>query len=98
MTGSSSSYAETLFEAKRIVLWENKIPVSKEAHRKFCNMPHIGRWIDRICQSCPEQKEPEFGKGFRPKPDRQEKPAGKGKGPAEYKKPRYPKGPHKPIM
>ncbi|GFQ02388.1 hypothetical protein PHJA_002382800 [Phtheirospermum japonicum] len=91
MTEATTSFAETLFETKRRVLWENKIPVSKDTYREFCNMAHVGRWIDRICLACPEQKEPEFGKGFRPKPDRQENSAGKDKRPAGFKKARGPR-------
>ncbi|KAK6131650.1 hypothetical protein DH2020_034664 [Rehmannia glutinosa] len=91
MIGSTTGFAEELFKTKRRILWENKIPASKETYRKFCNMAHVGRWIDRICQACPEQKEPEFGKGFRPKPDQQDHAAGKDKGPAH--KTRYPRGP-----
>ncbi|GFP89763.1 putative F-box/LRR-repeat protein at3g44810 [Phtheirospermum japonicum] len=91
MTGATTSFAETLFETKRRVLWENRIPVSKDTFRKFCNMAHVGQWIDRICQSCPEQKEPEFEKGFRPKLDRQESTTGKDKRPTGFKKARGPR-------
>ncbi|KZV32882.1 hypothetical protein F511_01393 [Dorcoceras hygrometricum] len=38
--------------------------MSKETRRKFCNMAHVGRWIETIYPKCSNQKVPEFGKNF----------------------------------
>ncbi|XP_057800901.1 uncharacterized protein LOC131016273 [Salvia miltiorrhiza] len=70
MTGKTTSFAEKAFEEKMQTLWRNKVAESKETRHKFCNMAHLGYWIDHICTECPTQKEPEFGKGFFPKPNK----------------------------
>ncbi|XP_057774424.1 uncharacterized protein LOC130993496 [Salvia miltiorrhiza] len=70
MTGTTTSFAEKAFEEKRQTLWHNKMARSKETCCKFSNMDHLGHWVDHLCAECPTQKEPEFGKGFLPKPNK----------------------------
>lgn len=92
MTNSRSNFAEEVFEKKRILLFNNKLPASKETRRKFCNMIHAGRWIEKICPECPNQKEPEYGKHFRPRSDRKHyaETRPNGEGPSKSRMPRAP--------
>ncbi|KAH6811358.1 hypothetical protein C2S51_025120 [Perilla frutescens var. frutescens] len=79
MTGRTTRFAEDLFEKKRSLIWESKLAMGKETHRKYCNMAHFGQWDNRVCSDCQNQKEPEFEKGFRPRMER--KRAGEDKHP-----------------
>ncbi|KZV23047.1 Armadillo-like helical domain containing protein [Dorcoceras hygrometricum] len=65
MTGKTTCFAEDVFERKRHV---NKFPGSKDTRRKFCNMAHIGRWIETICRNVQIRKS-QNGKNFRLRSD-----------------------------
>ncbi|KAL0361496.1 UNVERIFIED_CONTAM: hypothetical protein Sradi_3834100 [Sesamum radiatum] len=52
MTGKSTEFAESLFEKKRILIWENKLPATEETRTKTCNMLHVGQWHNHICPYC----------------------------------------------
>lgn len=41
MTRKTTSFAEEIFEKKRNLLWNSKLPGEKETCRKFCNMTHV---------------------------------------------------------
>ncbi|KAH6777912.1 hypothetical protein C2S51_009224 [Perilla frutescens var. frutescens] len=87
----TTRFAEDLFEKKRSLIWESKLAMGKETHRKYCNMSHFGQWDNRVCSDCQNQKESEFGKGFRPRMER--KRAGEDKHPMP--KTRMPRAPPK---
>ncbi|KAL0329293.1 UNVERIFIED_CONTAM: hypothetical protein Sradi_4916000 [Sesamum radiatum] len=44
MTGKSTEFAESLFEKKRMLIWENKLPATEATRMKTCNMLHVGQW------------------------------------------------------
>lgn len=54
----SNKFCKSFFETKRALLWEIKSAMSKENHCRFDNMAHFGHY--------PNQKKPEFEKGFLP--------------------------------
>ena len=80
LTGKSTEFAETLFEKKRLLIWENKLPATEVTRRKACNMMHVGQWQNHICQYCTVQEKPLFGTRIRvmqkkaePEPDKGKK-------------------------
>ncbi|KAL0298950.1 UNVERIFIED_CONTAM: putative enzymatic polyprotein [Sesamum radiatum] len=42
MTGKSTEFAESMFEKKRMLIWENKLPATEVTRMKACNMMHVG--------------------------------------------------------
>ncbi|KAL0448311.1 UNVERIFIED_CONTAM: hypothetical protein Slati_1387500 [Sesamum latifolium] len=44
MTGKSIEFAESMFEKKRMLIWENKLPATEATRMKTCNMLHVGQW------------------------------------------------------
>ncbi|KAK4390442.1 putative enzymatic polyprotein [Sesamum angolense] len=42
MTGKSTEFAKSMFEKKRMLIWENKLPATEATRMKTCNMLHVG--------------------------------------------------------
>ncbi|KAL2252045.1 UNVERIFIED_CONTAM: hypothetical protein Sindi_2326800, partial [Sesamum indicum] len=61
MTGKSTEFAESLFEKKRMLNWENKLPATETTRMKTCNMLHVGKWHNHLCPCCEKQEKPQFG-------------------------------------
>ncbi|KAL0311555.1 UNVERIFIED_CONTAM: hypothetical protein Sangu_2450200 [Sesamum angustifolium] len=77
MTGKSTDFAESMFEKKRMLIWENKLPATEATRMKTCNMLHVGQWHNHVCPCCEKQEWPLFGTKIRvtqkkpePKPDK----------------------------
>ncbi|KAK4383771.1 movement protein [Sesamum angolense] len=77
MTGKSTEFAENMFEKKRMLIWENKLPATEVTRMKTCNMLHVGQWHNHVCPCCEKQEKPLFGTKIRvthkkpePKPDK----------------------------
>ncbi|KAL8552060.1 hypothetical protein ACS0TY_000938 [Phlomoides rotata] len=64
MTGNTTRFANDVFEQKRAMIWENKLIGMENTQRKACNMMHVERWHERICQFCATQEKPLFGRNF----------------------------------
>ncbi|KAL0344305.1 UNVERIFIED_CONTAM: hypothetical protein Sangu_1317900 [Sesamum angustifolium] len=60
MTGKSTEFAENMFEKKRMLIWENKLPATKATRMKTCNMLHVGQWHNHVCPCCEKQEKPLF--------------------------------------
>ncbi|KAL2248462.1 UNVERIFIED_CONTAM: hypothetical protein Sindi_2698500 [Sesamum indicum] len=43
MTGKNTEFAESLFEKKRMLIWENKLSTTEATRIKTCNMLHCGQ-------------------------------------------------------
>ncbi|KAL0435046.1 UNVERIFIED_CONTAM: Retrovirus-related Pol polyprotein from transposon RE1 [Sesamum radiatum] len=43
MTGKSIEFAERMFEKKRMLIWENKLPATEATKMKTCNMLQVGQ-------------------------------------------------------
>ncbi|KAL0373955.1 UNVERIFIED_CONTAM: putative enzymatic polyprotein [Sesamum radiatum] len=43
MTGKSTEFAESMFERKRMLIWENKLPATEATRMKACNILHVGQ-------------------------------------------------------
>ncbi|KAL0434178.1 UNVERIFIED_CONTAM: movement protein [Sesamum latifolium] len=43
MTGKSTEFAESMFEKKRMLIWENKLSATEVTRMKTCNMLHVGQ-------------------------------------------------------
>ncbi|KAK4409353.1 putative enzymatic polyprotein [Sesamum angolense] len=74
MTGKSTEFAESMFEKKRMLIWENKLPATESTRMKACNMLHVGQWHNHVCPCCEKQEKPLFGTKIRvtqkkPKPN-----------------------------
>ncbi|KAK4386159.1 movement protein [Sesamum angolense] len=52
MTGRSTEFAESMFEKKRMLIWENKLPATEATRMKRCNMLHVGQWHNHVCPCC----------------------------------------------
>ncbi|KAL2247283.1 UNVERIFIED_CONTAM: hypothetical protein Sindi_2580600 [Sesamum indicum] len=52
MTGKSIEFAENLFEKKRMLMWENKLPATEATRMKTCNMLHVGQWHNHLFPCC----------------------------------------------
>ncbi|KAL0373059.1 UNVERIFIED_CONTAM: hypothetical protein Scaly_0987500 [Sesamum calycinum] len=52
MTGKSTEFAENMFEKKRMLIWENKLPATETTRMKTCNMLHVGQWHNHEPSSC----------------------------------------------
>ncbi|KAL0309340.1 UNVERIFIED_CONTAM: putative enzymatic polyprotein [Sesamum radiatum] len=77
MTGKSTEFAESMFEKKRMLIWENKLPATEVTRMKACNMLHVGQWHNHVCPCCEKQEKPLFEtkigvtqKKPEPKPDK----------------------------
>ncbi|KAL0327866.1 UNVERIFIED_CONTAM: movement protein [Sesamum calycinum] len=77
MTGKSTEFAQSMFEKKRMLIWENKLPATEVTRMKTCNMLHVGQWHNHVCPCCEKQEKPLFGTKIRvtqkkpePKPDK----------------------------
>ncbi|KAL0340454.1 UNVERIFIED_CONTAM: hypothetical protein Sradi_4562200 [Sesamum radiatum] len=77
ITGKSAEFAESMFEKKRMLIWENKLPAIEVTRMKTCNMLHVGQWHNHVCPCCVKQEKPLFGTKIRvtqkksePKPDK----------------------------
>ncbi|KAL8515304.1 hypothetical protein ACS0TY_014139 [Phlomoides rotata] len=84
MTGNTTRFANEVLEQKRAMIWENKLIGTESTRRKACNMMHVERWHERICQFCATQEKPLFGRNFPVKRDRSRK--------NEKARPSYPQG------
>ncbi|KAL0287645.1 UNVERIFIED_CONTAM: hypothetical protein Sradi_7120000 [Sesamum radiatum] len=65
MTGKSTEFAESMFERKRMLIWENKLPATEATRMKACNMLHVGQWHNHVCSCCEKQEKPLFGTKIR---------------------------------
>ncbi|KAK4406212.1 Tetraketide alpha-pyrone reductase 1 [Sesamum angolense] len=77
MTEKSIEFAESMFEKKIMLIWENKLPATEVTRMKACNMLHVGQWHNHVCPCCEKQEKPLFGTKIRvtqkkpePKPDK----------------------------
>ncbi|KAL0309410.1 UNVERIFIED_CONTAM: hypothetical protein Sradi_5883300 [Sesamum radiatum] len=77
MTGKSTEFAESMFEKKRMLIWENKLLATDVTRMKTCNMLHVGQWYNHVCPCCKKYEKPLFGtktrvtqKKPKPKPDK----------------------------
>ncbi|KAK4403275.1 movement protein [Sesamum angolense] len=65
MTGKSTEFAKSMFEKKRMLIWENKLPATESTRMKACNMLHVGQWHNHVCPCCEKQEKPLFGTKIR---------------------------------
>ncbi|KAK4404159.1 hypothetical protein Sango_0784500 [Sesamum angolense] len=65
MTGKSTEFAESMFEKKIMLIWENKLPATESTRMKACNMLHVGQWHNHVCPCCEKQEKPLFGTKIR---------------------------------
>ncbi|KAL8549461.1 hypothetical protein ACS0TY_008339 [Phlomoides rotata] len=70
MTRNTTRFANNVFKQKRAMIWENKLIGTENTRCKTCNMMHVERWHERICQFCATQEKPLFGRNFLVKRDR----------------------------
>ncbi|KAK4381259.1 movement protein [Sesamum angolense] len=80
MTGKSTEFAESMFEKKRMLIRENKLPATESTRMKACNMLHVGQWHNHVCPCCEKQEKPLFGTKIRvtqkkPEPNRTKEPS-----------------------
>ncbi|KAK4382771.1 Enzymatic polyprotein [Sesamum angolense] len=61
----STEFAESMFEKKRMLIWENKLPATESTRMKACNMLHVGQWHNHVCPCCEKQEKPLFGTKIR---------------------------------
>ncbi|KAL0336710.1 UNVERIFIED_CONTAM: hypothetical protein Sradi_4882900 [Sesamum radiatum] len=85
MTGKSTEFAESMFEKKRMLIWENKLPATKATRMKTCNMLHVGQWHNYVCPCCEKQEKPLFGTKIRVTQKKPEPKSDKGKRKNFYK-------------
>ncbi|KAK4410469.1 hypothetical protein Sango_0119900 [Sesamum angolense] len=52
----STEFAESMFEKKRMLIWENKLPATESTRMKACNMLHVGQWHNHVCPCCEKQE------------------------------------------
>ncbi|KAL8469549.1 hypothetical protein ACS0TY_032403 [Phlomoides rotata] len=50
MTGITTRFANDNFEHKRAMIWKNRLIRTEDIRRKACNMMHVERWYEHICQ------------------------------------------------
>ncbi|KAL0287203.1 UNVERIFIED_CONTAM: hypothetical protein Sradi_7128500 [Sesamum radiatum] len=85
MIGKSTEFAESMFEKKRMLIWENKLPATKVTRMKTCNMLHVGQWHNHVCHCCEKQEKPLFGTKIRVTQKKPESKPNKGKRKNFYK-------------
>ena len=79
MTWKNTEFAESLFEKKRMLIWENKLPATEATRMKTCNMLHVGQWHNHLCPCCKKQEKPLFGTKIRVTKNKPEPDQDKGK-------------------
>ncbi|KAL0311541.1 UNVERIFIED_CONTAM: hypothetical protein Sangu_2448800 [Sesamum angustifolium] len=52
MTRKSTEFVESMFEKKRMLIWENKLPATQVTRMKTYNMLHVGQWYNHECSCC----------------------------------------------
>ncbi|KAL0298793.1 UNVERIFIED_CONTAM: hypothetical protein Sradi_6539100 [Sesamum radiatum] len=52
MTEKSIKFAESIFEKKRMLIWENKLATTEATRMKTCNMLHVGQWHNHVSPCC----------------------------------------------
>ncbi|KAK4407662.1 protein, chloroplastic [Sesamum angolense] len=57
--------SKSMFEKKRMLIWENKLPATESTRMKACNMLHVGQWHNHVCPCCEKQEKPLFGTKIR---------------------------------
>ncbi|KAL8501623.1 hypothetical protein ACS0TY_020946 [Phlomoides rotata] len=70
MMGNTTRFVNDMFEQKRAMIWENKLIGTENTRQKTCNMMHVERWHECICQLCAAQEKPLFRRNFPIKKDR----------------------------
>ncbi|KAL0431121.1 UNVERIFIED_CONTAM: hypothetical protein Sradi_0738100 [Sesamum radiatum] len=85
MTGKSIEFAESMFERKRMLIWENKLPATEATRMKACNMLHVGQWHNHVCPCYEKQEKPLFGTKIRVTQKKPESNQDKGKRKNFYK-------------
>ncbi|KAL0400067.1 UNVERIFIED_CONTAM: hypothetical protein Sradi_2350000 [Sesamum radiatum] len=85
MTGKSAEFAESMFERKRMLIWENKLPATEATRMKACNMLHVGQWHNHVCTCSEKQEKPLFGTKIRVTQKKPEPNQDKGKRKNFYK-------------
>ncbi|KAL0339173.1 UNVERIFIED_CONTAM: hypothetical protein Sangu_1439400 [Sesamum angustifolium] len=85
MTGKSVEFAESMFEKKRMFIWENKLPATEVTRMKTCNMLHVGQWHNHVCPCCEKQEKPVFGTKIQVTQKKPEPKSDKGKRKNFYK-------------
>ncbi|KAL8473554.1 hypothetical protein ACS0TY_030399 [Phlomoides rotata] len=73
MTRVTTRFANDTFEQKSVMIWKNRLIGTENIRRKTCNMMHVERYHEHICQLCATQEKPLFGRNFPIKNDRPEK-------------------------
>ncbi|KAL0439463.1 UNVERIFIED_CONTAM: hypothetical protein Slati_2429300 [Sesamum latifolium] len=58
MTGKSVEFAESMFEKKRMLIWENKLPATEATRMKACNMLHVENGITMCALAVRNKKNP----------------------------------------
>ncbi|KAL0423685.1 UNVERIFIED_CONTAM: hypothetical protein Sradi_0903300 [Sesamum radiatum] len=85
MTGKSTEFAESMFEKKRMLIWENKLLAAETTRMKTCNMLHVGQWHNYVCLCCEKQEKPLFETKLRVTQKKPEPKSDKGKRKNFYK-------------
>ncbi|KAL0439459.1 UNVERIFIED_CONTAM: hypothetical protein Slati_2428900 [Sesamum latifolium] len=49
MIWKNTEFAESLFEKKRMLIWENKLPATEATRMKMCNMLYVEQWHNHLC-------------------------------------------------
>ncbi|KAL8503566.1 hypothetical protein ACS0TY_022341 [Phlomoides rotata] len=70
MTGTTTRFANNMFEQKRAMIWDNRLIRMESTRRKACNMMYNGRWHECIYNFRATQEKPLFGNNFLVKNDR----------------------------
>ncbi|KAL0420776.1 UNVERIFIED_CONTAM: hypothetical protein Slati_3100500 [Sesamum latifolium] len=70
---------DNMFEKKRMLIWENKLPAIEVTRMKTCNMLHVGQWHNHVCLCCEKQEKPLFGTKIRVTQKKPEPEQDKGK-------------------
>ncbi|KAL8473129.1 hypothetical protein ACS0TY_030096 [Phlomoides rotata] len=65
MTGSTTRFANDMFEQKRAMIWKNKMTGTENTRRKACNMMHVGRCHEQICKFCATHEKLLFERNIR---------------------------------
>ncbi|KAL0400126.1 UNVERIFIED_CONTAM: hypothetical protein Sradi_2355900 [Sesamum radiatum] len=79
MTGKNTKSAESMFEKKKMLIWENKLPATEVTRMKTRNMLHVGQWHNHVCPCCEKQEKSLFGTKIRVTQKKPESKQDKGK-------------------
>ncbi|KAL0413347.1 UNVERIFIED_CONTAM: hypothetical protein Sradi_1536400 [Sesamum radiatum] len=85
MIGKSTEFVESMFEKKRMLIRENKLPATEATGMKTCNMLHVGQWHNHVHPCCEKQEKPLFGTMIRITKKKLESKQDKGKRKDFYK-------------